>query len=66
MTNAKEELNLQELDGVTGGSLSGWLGAATAVGQIASVTSMAQHVESDSRVGTEACNNPAKYGPVSN
>jgi len=66
MSNEIRELNIGELDIVSGGSPSGWMGAATAVGEIASVTSMAQHVEIDSRVGTEACNNPAMYGPISN
>jgi bacteriocin-like protein len=59
MNNEIRELNIDELNTVTGGS---WVhDVATYVN--AYVAALGTVPE---KVGTEACNNPAMYGPISN
>jgi len=60
MSNDIQDLNIDELDSVNGGTGSFADVAAYVKGYIQALGTVPE------KVGTEACNNPAKYGPISN
>jgi hypothetical protein len=61
MTNDICELSLNELDGVSGGT-----GSLSDVITYVKAYTKALGTVNEPYAGMEPCNNPAKYGPISN